>query len=68
MLVAEILQRSLVERQVTATMAAAGAKGSDKRPLKLCDPEEERMLFDRRLIAPLGVEKQRGAWLEELRR
>lgn len=61
------MSRAQSERLVTATMAAAGAKGPDKQPLKLTDPEQERVAFDERLRAPLGIERLREAILREVR-
>lgn len=63
----QVLERARSERLVTATMAAAGAKGPDKQPLKLTDPEEERAAFDDRLRAPLGIERVREAIMREVR-
>jgi hypothetical protein len=64
-LVDQLVARAVSERQVTATMAAAGAKDDSGKPVKLTDPEEERRQFDRRLNAPLGIERAREAILRE---
>lgn len=63
----QLMARAQSERLVTATMAAAGAKGPDRQPLKLTDPEDERVAFDARLRAPLGIERQRAAIMREVR-
>lgn len=45
LLVERLERRALTERQVSATLAAAGAKG-----VKLVDPDEVRADFDRWLL------------------
>jgi hypothetical protein len=58
----------LQERLVTATIAAAGGRGADGRPVEITDVDSELENFDRRLAQSLDHERIRAAILREVSR
>jgi hypothetical protein len=60
----EVLARAMSERQVTATLAAAGMKDKSGKQIKITDPDEERRNFNERLRRPFDFEQQQAAMLK----
>ena len=60
----EVLARAMSERQVTATLAAAGMKDKSGKPIKIIDPDEERKSFHERLRRPFDFEQRQAAVLK----
>lgn len=56
--------RWTAERQVTAVLAAAGAKGTDGKPMAVVDPDEKVQEFLDRLRQPLDSERRKKAVLK----
>ena len=58
------MARATAERQVTATLAAAGMKDKSGKPIQITDPDEERRNFNERLRRPFDFEKRQAAMLK----